>query len=285
MHPLENELTEIEIDDIAAPQLEPYREMRSRNWTEQSGIFVAEGPLLVEQLLSSSYQVRNVLVDRKYYHHYAKLVPPEVELLVIPHELVEQLVGYDFHRGVLACGLRKEQRTVERDFAEASVSHDETLMAVIGVQDPENLGGILRSCAALGIRQVVIGPGTADPLSRRVLRVSIGHALLLQLYRSRDLLADLEILKQRAGIESIVTSLIDGGEPLEAARRHGPLVVVVGNEKAGVPREIQRAADRRVKIEMELGTDSLNVTVAAGIVAHYFCRLAPSAKPAASGDS
>ncbi|MEO8271539.1 MAG: RNA methyltransferase, partial [Aureliella sp.] len=149
----------------------------------------------------------------------------------------------------------------------------ETLVCAVGVQDPENLGGILRSCAGLGIKRVIVGPGTADPLSRRVLRVSMGTALHLQLFRSRALADDLRWLHDSRGITSVATTLANDAEPIEKSQRHGPTVILIGNERNGLPKEILALADRRVKIDMELGTDSLNVCVAAGIIMHYYCRI------------
>ncbi len=267
-------MAEIQITDLNAPELEPFREMRQRNWTNESGIFIAEGPLLVERLIRSSYEVRSVLLDRKYYAHYAAMVPPETDLLVIDHELVPEVVGFNFHRGVLGCGQRKPERTVEQELITQPLAANETLMGIVGVQDPENLGGILRNCAALGVKNVVIGPSAADPLSRRVLRVSMGNALRLNLYRSRNMRLDMQLLRERCGVQSFATSLLDGSEPLETVRRTSPVMILMGNEKLGLPLDIQHAADRRVRIDMELGTNSLNVTVAAGIIMHYFCRLA-----------
>lgn len=267
-------MAEIQITDLKAPELEPFREMRQRNWTNESGIFIAEGPLLVERLIRSSYEVRSVLVDRKYYEHHAALVPPGTDLLVIDHELVAEVVGFNFHRGVLGCGQRKPERTVEHDLLTQPFAANETVMGIVGVEDPENLGGILRNCAGLGVKNVVIGPGAADPLSRRVLRVSMGNALRLNLYRSRDMQVDMQLLRERGGVQSFATSLLDGSEPLESVRRSSPVMILMGNEKLGLPIDIQHAADRRVRIDMELGTSSLNVTVAAGIILHYFCRLA-----------
>ncbi len=262
-----------EIDSLDHPLLEPFVGIRTRNWTELSGIFIAEGPCVVQVLLHSDYQVKSVLLDRKYFDHYASMIPENVAVILVNHEFVHEILGYDFHRGILACGSRKPIGSVRADLSLPSNQH-ETLVAAVGVQDPENLGGILRSCAALGIQRVIVGPGTADPLARRVLRVSMGTVLNLQLFRSRDMLADLKWLQTQRQIESLACSLQSGSEPLETCKRHGPTLILVGNERYGLADELQAATNRRVTIPMELATDSLNVSVAAGIILHYFCRIA-----------
>ncbi|QDV25032.1 TrmH family RNA methyltransferase [Aureliella helgolandensis] len=271
-------MPEYTIDQLQHPLLEPYREIRSRNWTEQSGIFIAEGPLLVEQLLLSPYGTKSVLLDRKYFSHYRDMLPEDVDVLLVEHDFVESIVGFDFHRGVIGCGYRLPIRSVRDSFL-APPEDQETIAAVIGVQDPENLGGILRCCAGLGIQRVLIGPGTADPLARRVLRVSMGTVLHLDVIRSTDFVADIQWLKQQRGIETLATSLQAPSEPLETASRSGPVMIVFGNERFGIPQDVQQVADRRIRINMELATDSLNVCVSAGIVLHYFCRLAPVLQP------
>ena len=265
-------MSEYSIDSIEDSRLEPFREIRNRNWTELSGQFIAEGPLSVESLVHSKYAVRSILLDRKYADRYRELAPPETDLLLVDHALVEQIVGYNFHRGVIACGVRQPLAAVQESFT-GSTSPTETMVCAVGVQDPENLAGILRSCAALGIERVIIGPGTADPLARRVLRVSLGTVLGLQLIRSRDLLNDIKWLRMQHGITSLATSLASDARPLAGSTREGPLLILVGNERYGLPLDVQQQADRRIKIEMQPGVDSLNVCVAAGIIMHYYCRV------------
>lgn len=228
---------------------------------------------MVTRLLASDYETESVLLDQRHADQYLSQIPVDVPVWLVPHEHIEQLLGFNFHRGVLACGCRPMQLQVRDDFG-ASPQANETLVAAIGVQDPENLGNILRCCAGLGIQRVIIGPGTADPLSRRVLRVSMGNALRLRLLHSRHIEADLFHLRKNFGVQIIATSLQEGSLPLESVARTGPCLILVGNERYGLPIEVQQAADTRVRIAMELGTDSLNVSMASGIVMHYFCRIA-----------
>ncbi len=264
----------IECIDIEDSRLAPYRQLRHSNLTHVSGLFIAEGPTVVQRLLASSYAIQSVLVDDKHVARFEPMIASDVATYVVGHDQLSGLVGFNFHRGVLACGIRKPNLSC----AEAcwqELPEDETLAVLVGVQDPENVGGILRCCAGLGITRVLLGPNTADPLSRRVLRVSMGTALSLALIRTKDCLADIQWLSRDRKVETIATTLGSDAQPLEDATRHGPVAIVLGNEAWGLPEEIQQASNRRVRIDMRLGTDSLNVSMAAGIVMHYFCRLAP----------
>ena len=261
------------IDNLDDPRLDAYRDIRSRNWTYVSKRFIAEGPLLTARLLASDYTTESVLLDQKYAEQYLPSIPETIEVLVLDHEQIEQILGFHFHRGVLACGVRPKQLELRSDFG-APPQVRETFVAAIGVQDPENLGSILRCCAGFGIGRVIIGPGTADPLARRVLRVSMGTALRLRLLHSKSIIQDLAWLREAFGITHYATSLRDDAFPLEKTRRSGPALILVGNERYGLPEEVQRAAHQCIRIDMELGTDSLNVSTASGIVMHYFCRIA-----------
>lgn len=260
----------IEICDLNHPALEPYRELRHRNWIRQSGIFIAEGPLVVQRLLDSNYDVESVLLDRKYFDQYSPIVPESVKLLVVEHELVERIVGFNFHRGVLACGRRQKVQFI----SDQLIVDDprETMVGLVGIEDPENVGGILRSAAGFGVRRVLIGPGTADPLSRRSLRVAMGNSLGLEFLISRDLPLEIVWLKKH-GVEVVATTLGDGAESLETVRRAGASILLLGNERHGLPSEIYAQVDRKVRIDMALNTDSLNVSAAAAVVMYHFCRV------------
>jgi tRNA G18 (ribose-2'-O)-methylase SpoU len=187
--------------------------------------------------------------------------------------MVDELLGFHFHRGFLACGLRKPMPLAAEVLQATTFPRDWLGVLAVGIQDPENLGVILRTCAGLGIRQIFLGPGTADPLSRRVLRVSMGAALKVNVAECPKVSEFLASAAQH-GIQSIATSLQQPSKEIAEVRRAGPSVVLFGNEAYGLPEAIQRQSDQRINIRMDLNTDSFNVSVAAGIVLHYLSRLA-----------
>ena len=113
-----------------------------------------------------------------------KDVSGEVPVYATLPGLVEQIVGFNFHRGILACGRRQAAATSWDLLADAG--RPATLVICANVQDPTNLGSILRNCAAFGVDAVVCNRQCADPFSRRVLRVSMGASLRLPLLESGD---------------------------------------------------------------------------------------------------
>lgn len=265
----------IRIDRLEDPRLEPYRHLRTRNLTKFSGRFIVESRLLVERLLKSDYQVESVLIDEDQLDLLSGEVPHCVDIYVIAAKQISELLGFDFHRGVLACGRRRPLLDLnELDFEVAS-SLTWTGVMLVGVQDPENMGLIARTCSALGIRELFIGPNCVDPYARRVLRVSMAGLFNLRLYSVPKVIKALDELSER-GVRCVATSLDEDSVSLESYRRQGPTLIVLGNEAKGLPEPVQSRADETLRIDMCLGTDSLNVSIAAGIVMHYLTRLANS---------
>jgi len=255
------------INSIDDPRLESYRNLKDTNRTRWAGLFIAEGEKLVRRLLASDYAIESILLSDRFEAQLAPLVPPDARLWVVPDALVESLVGFNFHRGILACGRRKPEPPLEQL---APVGRRTTLIVCPNVQDPENLGGILRIAAAFGGDGVIVGTAAADPFSRRVLRVSMGAALRVPVRQSPDIAADLRELAGPLGMQLAATVLDPTAEPLAQATRPDRFALLLGSEGHGLPPEIVALCQRKITIPMRAGTDSLNVAVAAGILLNHF---------------
>jgi len=251
------------INSIDDPRLQPFRNLKETNRTRWAGLFIAEGEKLVRRLLASDYPIESILLSDRFEARLAPLVPPDAPLWIVPDELVESLVGFNFHRGILACGRRKPDPTLEQL---APLGRRTTLIVCPNVQDPENLGGILRISAALGGDGVIVGTAAADPFSRRVLRVSMGAALRIPVRQSSNLASDLRQLAGPLGVQLAATVLDPTAEPLDQATRPERFALLLGSEGHGLPPEIVAQCQRNITIPMHGGTDSLNVAVAAGIL-------------------
>jgi tRNA G18 (ribose-2'-O)-methylase SpoU len=263
-------MPQIPVHAIADPRLACYRELNQRNLTRQSGLFIAEGDKVVERLVDSSYEVASVLVEPPFAEKYAPRLVPEVPIYVASLDLLRETVGFNFHRGVVACGRRRPTLNMG-EVLEKLTKPTPTIVVCPDVQDPTNLGGIIRVAAAFGCAGVLLGNKCADPFSRRVLRVSMGAVLQLPIIESRDLAADLAQLAE-AQYELIAAVLDPAAESLVAAGRRDRLAILLGSEGHGLAVEWLELAHRRVTIPMQLGIDSLNVAVAAAVLLYHFCR-------------
>jgi len=260
------------IESIDDPCLRPYRELNQRNLTRESGLFIAEGDKLTERLIASRYPVASLVAEPSQADRFEPLLPLETPLYVADRKLLEATIGFSFHRGVLACGRRLpgakvEELTDGRSRADGWGSRAIVLICP-DVQDPTNLGSIIRTAAAFGCGGVVLGCKCADPFSRRVLRVSMGAAFELPIVESRNLADELLALRQ-AGFKLAATVIDAAAEPLATYRPPPRLALLFGSEGHGLSPEWLAHCDRRLTIPMRLGIDSLNVAVAAAVVLYH----------------
>jgi tRNA G18 (ribose-2'-O)-methylase SpoU len=275
--------------------LDDYRALndpeRRRQVERRGGYFVVEGLLALEALLGSRYPVRSVLVTERRAERVRALVGDRAPLLVRSHAEVADVAGFDVHRGVLAAADRLPPAGV----AEA-VGTSALVLVTEGLGDHENLGALFRNAAALGAGAVLLDPTTADPLYRRSVRVSLGHVLRVPWARLAPLpggLAEVTAL----GFETAALTPASGAMTIDdyaadvAARRRAAaaagrpstaaeagqapvaeprmrVALVVGAEGPGLRPATLAAADRRVRIGMAPGVDSLNVATAAAIALH-----------------
>jgi tRNA G18 (ribose-2'-O)-methylase SpoU len=252
----------IAVTDIYDSRLAPYRELNQRNLTRQSGQFIAEGDKVVMRLVASRFLVASVLAEAEWAERLAPQLPDGTPIYVAERKLLEATIGFNFHRGVLACGRRLAAPTA----AEVAMASGQraTILICSDVQDPTNLGSIIRTAAAFGCAGVMLAGRCADPFSRRVLRVSMGAALHVPIIESRDLAADARELREQ-GFALAATVLDANAQPLAEFRPPRRLALMLGSEGHGLSSESLALCNERVTIPMQLGIDSLNVAVAAAV--------------------
>jgi tRNA G18 (ribose-2'-O)-methylase SpoU len=259
------------VDSPEDPRLAPYRALKDRELArDPGGRFIAEGEHVVRRLLASAYETESVLLAARRAEEVAPLVPAHVPVYVAPDELVHTIIGFKFHSGVIACGKRGARRTI--DVVIPRTRDSLTLVICPEIANAENMGAMVRVAAAFGADALVLGERSCDPFWRQAIRVSMGTVFSLPLVQSDDLLRDMRRLQQEWGVELVATVLDESAEPLSGARRGPKLGLLFGNEAQGLDRRFVDACDRRVTIPMKLGTDSLNVAVAAGIILYHFTR-------------
>jgi tRNA G18 (ribose-2'-O)-methylase SpoU len=265
-----------DVDDPDDPRLDDFRDLNSVDRRPDlptgKGLVIAEGVLVVQRMLASRFTPHAMLgTDRRL----AELEHDLTGAAGAPYyrasaEVMTRVVGFHLNRGVLAAARRVPEPTL------AGVLDDARTVAVLeGVNDHENLGSIFRNAAGLGVDAVVFGSGCADPLYRRAVRVSMGHALLVPYARARGWPADLVMLKER-GFRLLAMTPDPEARALPeamAAVRDEPIAVLVGAEGPGLSPAALRLSDVRVRIPMSRGTDSLNVATAAALAFYERVRL------------
>jgi len=258
----------IPIDDPADPRVAPYLQVRERDLVGREGGFIAEGEVVLRVLLGEDerIQTRSLLLAENRVRRLAPMIadlPDEVAVYVASQAVMDAVVGFHIHRGILAHGERPADPGVAALLA--GLSPRALVVALFGIANHDNMGGLFRNAAAFGVDAVLLGAGCCDPLYRKAIRVSVGAALKVPFARLAPGDEAMDLLTA-AGFEPLALSP-RGAEPLAGVVRPGRAAVLLVAEGPGLPAEILDRC-RTLAIPMASGWDSLNVAAASAIVLH-----------------
>jgi tRNA G18 (ribose-2'-O)-methylase SpoU len=256
----------VPVDSASHEALAPYARVRERDLARGAErLFVAEGEMVVRVLAGQSrFRTRSLLLEERRVSAMRDVLDarPEVPAYVVPQSVMNEVVGFEIHRGILALG----ERGPELDAREL-VKDKPLVVALVGLTNHDNVGGVFRNAAAFGAGAVLLDRATCDPLYRKAIRVSVGGALVVPFARTDDVLASLEGFTLFAltprGEESL--------DVLSLAPEPGRRALLLGTEGDGLPDDVL-ARTRRVRIAMSGALDSLNVAVASGVALHEATR-------------
>lgn len=259
----------IPIDDLDDPRIAVYRSLKATNQTRDLDQFVVEGERLVARLLESRFPIVSALLSDRYEDRLARTIPEDVPVYVVSPAMIDRVVGFPFHRGVLACGERRPWPSLESMIADPARSFFAVVLPK--VSNPENLGAIARIGDVFGIDAILAGQECPDPLSRRVLRVSMGAALRRPVIVLEEPLEAASRLARSSGFGLIAAVADPAAESFENVPRPRRIGLVLGDEHGGIAPEWLPLC-QSVTIPMRPGASSLNVAVAAGILIYHFSR-------------
>lgn len=257
----------IDVDDPTDPRLDDFRDLNSidrrPDLPSGKGLVIAEGALVVQRMLASRFTARAFLgTDRRLGELTEDLRHSAAPFYRASAAVMAAVIGFHLNRGVLAAAKRPPELPVHRVIEGAR-----TVAVLEGVNDHENLGSMFRNAAGLDVDAIVFGTGCADPLYRRVVRVSMGHALLVPYASSTNWPDDLELLRD-SGFRMLAMTPSPAASTLAevmAGLVDDKVAILVGAEGPGLTERTMRASEVRVRIPMTRGTDSLNVATAAAL--------------------
>lgn len=258
--------TVIAIRDPDDPRLAAYRQVRERDLVGRQGRFIAEGVVVLEKLVRSGrHPVRSVLIAEKRLAALEPLLaqlPGDSRVYAASQAVMDAVVGFSIHRGVLAEGERAEP---DLDTLLDGLPEQALVVGLAGIANHDNMGGLFRNAAAFGADAVLLDADCCDPLYRKAIRVSVGAALTVPFARAgaaQDLVASL------AGRGFSVFALSPrGAAELSDLQPAARTAVLFGAEGPGLPPGLMARA-QTVRIAMAGGFDSLNVATSSGIVLH-----------------
>lgn len=263
----------VRIEDLSDERLGDYANLTDvalRRRTEpEGGLYIAESPKVIARALAAGHRPRSVLVLEQWLSGLEPLLAEhDIPVFVGESQLLENLTGFNLHRGALAAMQRPELVGVDELLANAR-----RVVVLEDIVDHTNVGAIFRSVAGLGADAVLVTPRCADPLYRRSVRVSMGTVLQVPWTRLADWPLGAEELRA-AGFHIAALALSDTAVSLDdfAASAPDRVAIVLGTEGDGLSAAALDAADTVVTIPMMHGVDSLNVA-SASAVALYALRV------------
>lgn len=260
----------VRVDDPSDERLDRFRwrerQLASRtDRLEQvgAGLFVAEGDLVVDRALSGGCSPVALLCEERLGHAYASRLP-SLEIFVGNDDLRRDVTGLGVPLGVAGLFRRPALESPD-DLVERS----RWIAVAEAIDNPTNLGAIVRSAAALGFDALVLDHSSADPLARRALRVSMGAALGLPFARLAREDAVVDLLTRHEGASYALSPAAHARDIATLdTTRDARTFVLLGSERSGLSPGSMAAATHTVRIPMHRAVDSLNVAAAAAISFH-----------------
>jgi tRNA G18 (ribose-2'-O)-methylase SpoU len=256
----------VRIEHASDPRLASFRDVGNSHALESAGLFLAEGRLVVQRLIEDGrFPIHAILVtDAARNALSGALDPVSAAVYVCDQRIVHAITGFNFHRGCLALARRVPSAASTDRYSAAS-----RVLALEGVGNPDNVGGLFRVALALGAEGVLLDAACGDPLYRKAIRTSMAATLRVPFVRATDLRAELCSLRS-AGFRLVALTPAAGAQSIGelAHARRERLVLMLGAEGSGLTPDTMELADVRARIPVDARADSLNVVVSAAIALH-----------------
>jgi tRNA G18 (ribose-2'-O)-methylase SpoU len=257
------------IDRVDDPRIAAYSYVGDPAWLRERGLFVAEGRLVVDRLIEGArFEIVSLLLTPAAFDPLRdRLAAVSSDVLVAEQTILNGITGFNFHRGCLALARRNYESSANLACASLAV-------ALEGVGNPDNVGGIFRSAAALGADAILLDPACGDPFYRKAIRTSMGAVLRVPFARLARWPED--VIELRGAGLTLVGLAPRGSITIDEFAAHqsesGRFLVLAGSEGHGLSNAALHACDALVRIPIAEEYDSLNVVVAVSIALHRLRR-------------
>ena len=243
------------------------KKLKDKKFRDEAGLYIIEGIKMIEEAIEEKASIKKILIceeclttgdlEQKILYEIAKY-----DCIYVNSKVYNFLTDVVAPQGIMAV-VEKPSKDTEIDYPE------DIILALDGIQDPGNLGTILRTADSVDLKQIIVTKNTADSYNPKVVRSTMGAILRIKIIETEDLAKTLKEAKKNKF--KIVATSLDTNESIYDIS-YNKKVIVIGNEANGVSKEIQELADNRVKIPMLGKTESLNASVATGIMLYEYVR-------------
>ena len=245
------------LTSLKNPRVQLWRSLKDHKARQEAGLFLVEGIRMTREALDSSFTVETLLLREGY--PVPGDLPAQTSVCMLPEYVFDAVCDTKSPQGIAAV-LRLETKPASGP----------RLVALDQVQDPGNVGTILRTADAAGFDGLLLSPDCADVFSTRVLRASMGSIFRMGLSFPSSLPDALRILRNQG--YAIISSQLDGDPFYQRGELGEKLVLIVGNEGNGISGSVRDEATHRLKLPMRGGAESLNAAVAAAVMMYDLTR-------------
>ena len=253
------------VSDLDAPELALYRTLRRVEEHERAGVLVAANHKVIKRLLASRYTVVSALLTPEWLGKFEAQLrdrPEAINVYLADDPLLATITGYQLHQGALA--VAKIPPLPDFETLLKTSPRPLLLAAVEGIASAENMGVIVRNCAAFGVHFLIVGETCGSPFQRRAVAGSMGTIFEQPAVRVDNLVATLHALRAQ-GVRCLAAHPRADAKKLVAVDLRGDCCLVFGAEGPGLTDAALAACDDMVEIPMPSHMNSLNVAVASGI--------------------
>lgn len=254
----------MEIESPKNPIIKSVKNLKKKKNRYLEGKFIVEGIKIIEEAIDEKIPMDYIIYEDKLLATQEGLSLLEksknIKKIRVSQRVFKELSDTENPQGVLAV---VEFKLVDIDLLEVNKRENIFLVYLDGIQDPGNMGTIIRSADAFNIDGIILGPGCVDPYNLKVVRATMGSIFRTKIYSSSDPLGFFNKAKKQ-GINILATSL--EGEELDTGILAGRSICIIGNEGSGVGQDILRLSNKAIKIPMPGRAESLNAGVATSII-------------------
>jgi len=243
------------------------KKLKEKKYRDQNGEYIIEGVRIIEEAINEAALIKTIvicdeclessIINQNLLYEIAKY-----NCIYVDKKIFLSLTDVVNPQGILA--------VVSKSSLDKKIDYTEDIIVVLDcVQDPGNLGTILRTIDSIGLKQVILSKGCGDIYNPKVVRSTMGAIFRVNVIEADNILDNIAELKKHK-FEILATSLEDSKSIYDV--NYNKKVIVIGNEGNGVSKEVLEKADQKIKIPMIGKTESLNASVATGIILYEYVR-------------
>lgn len=243
------------------------KKLKEKKYRQQYREYIVEGLKLIKEAINENAKINKIIIcesedNTEMIENHLRYEIARFDCVLVPHNIFKTLSDVETPQGIMAI-IEKSQASKKIDF------NTDIIVALDDVQDPGNLGTILRTIDSIGLKQVLVSKNTVDCYNSKVIRSTMGAIFRVNVIECDDLCNTLTLTKNN-GFKIMVTSLKAKKSIYDV--KYQKKVIVVGNEANGVSESVIKFADEKLIIPMRGKTESLNVAVATGVILYEYVR-------------